>query len=209
MRTIKADQGRTRAASGKGSRASTARGAARSGAARRVDLAKLAAPFPGGFIQRTPSGGGRGGEAYVAHHVVNQWLLGILGPFDFELVQVIRGDVAAIPGDPNARSERWRQGTPALHDVVVGAVYRLTAEIDDRRTVIEEAGDVEDPHNWKHDGARLKQAASDALKRCAMRIGLGLHLWAQEHYVLDQRLAVGDGSDDQRAKDAEPRTKAS
>lgn len=160
----------------------------------RPDLAKLAAPFPGGFIEHTPVGGGRRGEAYVAHHVVNQWLLGILGPFDFELVEAIRGDVAAVPGDPTARSERWRQGTPELHNVIVGAVYRLTVDIDGRRTVIEEIGDVEDPHNWKHDGARLKMAASDALKRCAMRIGLGLHLWAQEHYVLDQRLTVVGGT---------------
>jgi hypothetical protein len=29
---------------------------------------------------------------------------------------------------------------------------------------------------------------SDALKRCAMRLGLGLRLWAQEHYFLDQQL---------------------
>ena len=34
----------------------------------------------------------------------------------------------------------------------------------------------------------FKDAASDALKRCAMRLGLGLHLWAQEHYFLDQQL---------------------
>src|SRR6266496_606071 len=128
------------------------------------------------------------GIDYVAHHVVTQRLLSIVGPFDFELVEIIRGDVAAAAPIPNGRSRRARAGTPALHNVAVGGVWRLTCEIDGRRVRIEEIGDVGDVHNWPHDGARLKDAASDALKRCAMRLGLGLHLWAQEHYFLDRQL---------------------
>ena len=33
-----------------------------------------------------------------------------------------------------------------------------------------------------------RQAESDAFKRCAMKIGLGLHLWAGEEYYLDKKL---------------------
>jgi hypothetical protein len=146
------------------------------------DLTQLARPFPRGFIER------KDGIDYVAHHVVTQRLLSIVGPFDFELVEIIRGDVAAVAPVPNGKSRRARSGTPALHNVVVGGVWRLTCEIDGRRVHIEEIGDVGDVHNWPHDGARLKDAASDALKRCAMRLGLGLHLWAQEHYFLDRQL---------------------
>jgi hypothetical protein len=146
------------------------------------DLTQLARRFPEGFIER------KDGIDYVAHHVVTQRLLSIVGPFDFELVEIIRGDVAAAAPIPNGRSRRARAGTPALHNVVVGGVWRLTCEIDGRRVRIEEIGDVGDVHNWPHDGARLKDAASDALKRCAMRLGLGLHLWAQEHYFLDRQL---------------------
>ena len=146
------------------------------------DLSKLARRFPKGFIER------KDGIDYVAHHVVTQRLLSIVGPFDFELVEIIRGDLAATAPDPNGRSRRARTGTPALHNVVVGGVWRLTCEVDGRRVRIEEIGDVGDVHNWPHDGARLKDAASDALKRCAMRLGLGLHLWAQEHYFLDRQL---------------------
>src|SRR6266700_3436180 len=98
------------------------------------------------------------------------------------------GYVAAGAPDPTGRSRRARSGAPALHNVVVGGVWRLTCEIDGRRVRIAEIGDVGDVHNWPHDGARLKDAASDALKRCAMRLGLGLHLWAQEHYFLDRQL---------------------
>jgi hypothetical protein len=45
------------------------------------------------------------------------------------------------------------------------------------------------------DGERLKHAASDALKRCAMRLGLGLHIWAQGSYFLDKALEKRNGGD--------------
>jgi hypothetical protein len=147
-----------------------------------ADLVELSRPFPTDFVER------KDGQDYVAHHVVNQRLLSIVGPFDFELVEVIRGDVAEVAPDSTARSRRGQAGTAALHHVVVGGIWRLTATIDGRQVRVEEVGDVGDVHNWAHDGARLKDAASDALKRCAMRLGLGLHLWAQEHYFLDQQL---------------------
>ena len=147
------------------------------------DLARLARPFPWELVERDPAG-----NSYVAHENVTQWLLGIVGPFSFELVEIIRGTVPGIPPDPKGRSHQAKEGTPDLHDVIVGGVWRLTLRIDGRTVRLEEAGDVEDPHNWPHDGLRLKQAASDAIKRCAMRAGLGLHLWAGERYVLDGRL---------------------
>ena len=146
------------------------------------DLVELARRFPDGFVER------KEGNDYVAHHVVNQRLLSIVGPFDFELVEVVRGDVAAVPPDPSGKSRRAKAGTPALHNVVVGGIWRLTCWVDGHQVRIEEVGDVGDVHNWPHDGARLKDAVSDALKRCAMRLGLGLHLWAQEHYFLDNQL---------------------
>jgi hypothetical protein len=158
--------------------------ASRNGGRRLDDLNQLARPFPQGFIER------KDGMDYVAHHVVTQRLLSIVGPFDFELVEIIRGDLAATTPDPNGRSRRARAGTPALRNVAVGGVWRLACEVDGRRVRIEEVGDVGDVHNWPHDGARLKDAASDALKRCAMRLGLGLHLWAQEHYFLDHQLSA-------------------
>ena len=67
---------------------------------------------------------------------------------------------------------------------------RLTAEIDGMVIRIEEVGDCESPSNWPHDGARLKDAMSDALKRCCARIGLGTHLYAKsdDEYVLYRKL---------------------
>lgn len=138
------------------------------------DLAKLAKPFPANYIEKAPQG--KYGD-YVAHHTINQALLAICGPFDLEVVQVLRGDY------------QQRLGDPALTNVVVGVIARLTVTVDGERIRVEEVGDCENPTNWKQDGARLKDALSDALKRCAMRLGLGLHLWAAEHYFLDKSLA--------------------
>lgn len=160
-------------------------------------LAELAVPFPSALVHTNPSGGG----SYVAHPVVTQRLLLHLGGYDFELVQLIRGWVPGKAPNPDGKSQRARDGVMELADAVVGAVCRLTCEIDGRRCVIEEVGDCEDPHNWPHDGARLKDAMSDALKRCAMRLGLGLHLWAQQDYFLRSKLR-------EREEAAEPKADA-
>lgn len=117
----------------------------------------------------------------------------MVGPFDLEVVEVIKGEVAGKPADPSGGSQRAREGTPTLSGAVVGVVCRLSVEVDGRRVSVEEAGDCEDPHNWPHDGARLKDAMSDAFKRCAMRLGLGLHLWSEDSYFLYERLKEEEG----------------
>ena len=144
-------------------------------------LRELARPFPDTYVHRNPSGGGD----YVKHHVVVQRLLSIVGPYDFRVVQVIRGDVMPIPPNPNGKTDRAKRGAPMLSNVVVGVICSLDVEIDGRQVHVEDAGDCEQPHNWPTDGARLKDACSDAIKRCAARLGLGLHLWSQEEYWLD------------------------
>jgi len=70
--------------------------------------------------------------------------------------------------------------------VVVGCTATLSCEIDGKRVSITEVGDVERPGD--NNGSSLKSASSDALKRCAMRLGLGLHLWSQENYYLSSSL---------------------
>lgn len=154
------------------------------------DLAKLAKPFASRLIHSNPSGGGQ----YVKHSVVNEKLLAVLGSFDFEMVQIVRGFVPGRAPNPNGSSRRAKEGTPDLPDAVVGAVCRLRLVIDGRNVTVEEAGDCEEPHNWPHDGARLKDAMSDAFKRCAMRLGVGLHLWSQDEFFLFDVLSKEEGA---------------
>jgi hypothetical protein len=151
-------------------------------------MRKLAEPFPDSLVHKNPSGGG----SYIKHHVINQRLIQVLGvPPSFEKVEVIFGDVAAIPPNPQGKSQRAKDGAEALRNVIVAVVARLTVEIDGRKVIVEEAGDCEEPHNWKTDGQRLKDAMSDAYKRCAMRLGCGLHLWSQDEYFLYSKLQEG------------------
>ena len=75
--------------------------------------------------------------------------------------------------------------------MVSGAVFRMTLEIDGRSVRIEEVGSIQQAGN-KNNGDRMKDAASDALKRCAMRAGLGLHLWSQKKYIPAQHVRIED-----------------
>jgi hypothetical protein len=124
-------------------------------------LAKLASPFPDKFIETKP---GKFAASYVPHGIVSQFLLGIVGPHDFAIDTLVRD----------------ADGT------LTGCLCTLTVDIDGRTTSIQEVGECENPNNWKTDGARLKACASDGIKRCAMRLGLGLHLWHKHdgNYVL-------------------------
>lgn len=134
-----------------------------------TQLQQLAKPFPPSMIHDNPGKGNRG--SYVKHSVVLQKILAVCGPFRWSIVDVIR-DV---------------DGT------VVGCIGAITVEVDGRLVTVHGAGDCENPKNWPHDGARLKDAESDAFKRAAMKLGVGLHLWAQDEYALDKQLAAKGG----------------
>jgi hypothetical protein len=172
------------------------------------DITKLVWPFPDKVIQKNPSGGG----SYVAHPVVEQRLIDVLGrPPHTELVEVVRGRVEGCEPNPKAKSARYQRGWAPMPDAVVGVVLRMSCMIDGERVVVEEVGDCEDPPNWPHDGARLKDAFSDAYKRCAMRLGVALHLWIKEpqkHFYLAGKLLAQDNpeaeADEPEVPDTEP-----
>ncbi len=136
----------------------------------KTQLEKLAERIPDRYV----GDNGRGMSA-MDHSVATQYLLMILGPYSFEVVRELYSPT--------------KRGGEA---VLKGVVGRLTAVVDGREVRIEEYGGVENAGNDDGDGERGKKAASDALKRCAMRMGLGLHLWADtrkaNHYFLNEAL---------------------
>ena len=136
-------------------------------------LEQLAQRFPDKFIHDNPSGFGD----YIQHSVIRQRLLSVLGAYSTKIVETI-----------------YDEG-----GIVTGVVLELTCEIDGQKISIQEAGDVEKPTNWKTHGARMKDAMSDAIKRCAMALGVGLHLWSQmgdqDEYFLDKQLAKNTNGD--------------
>jgi hypothetical protein len=126
------------------------------------DLYQLSRPFPEAMIVKKP--GGKFQADYVAHGVITSRLLEVLGPFDWAIAKVITNP----------------------EGIAVGCIGRLEVEVDGRAVVIEEVGDCEQVS--ANSASNLKMASSDALKRAAMRLGLGLHLWVGEHYYLDRAL---------------------
>jgi hypothetical protein len=131
---------------------------------------RLARPFPARYVKKPPQG--KYGS-YVPHDVITQALLAILGPFDLEIGEPILGPTGKVEG----------------------VLVTIRTTIDGTTVAVTEAGDCENPDNWKTQGARLKDCISDGLKRCAMRLGLGLHLWSGDDYFLFQQLsspAAGD-----------------
>ena len=141
-------------------------------------LHELSNVFPEKFIHKNPTGFGD----YIQHSVIRQRLLSVLGAYSQEVKHIIREKITD------------KQGVE--REVITGVVLALTVEIDGNLVTIEEVGDVEQPFNWKTDGARMKDAVSDAVKRCAMAFGVGLHLWAQfegsSEYFLDKQLEKYD-----------------
>ena len=157
-------------------------------------LQELATPFPDSLVKDAPAG--RFGS-YVAHSTVTERLLSIVGPFTYEVVDIIRGDAPQIVGKSTKNHKYTKDNPkyPGREDAIVGCLARLEVMVDGGVYEITEVGDASDPA-MNHDGANLKNASSDAIKRCAMRLGLGLHLWSQEDYFLDLQLASANKDDE-------------
>lgn len=141
-------------------------------------VAELAKRFPSALVKQVQTGGG-GRADYVSHSTINERALSIVGPFSFEVVEVVRGFA------PEKKSRDGKRTWPARENAVLGCIARLTVNIDGREVVIGEIGSEDEPA-MNSDSENLKNAASDAFKRCWMRTGLGLHLWSQSDYWLDK-----------------------
>lgn len=138
-------------------------------------LHELSRPFPKEFIHKAPKG--KFGD-YIQHSVIRQRLLSVVGPYSQEVKHILREDITDKQGQKQT--------------VVTGVILALTVEIDGQLVTVEEAGECEHPLNKFTDGARMKDAISDAVKRCAMAVGVGLHLWSEfegkSEYFLDKQL---------------------
>lgn len=125
-------------------------------------LSRLAKPVPPKYVAQVQSGGGK--ADFVSHAVITEILLAVVGPFDFHVTQIVTDKDGAV----------------------TGCLATLTCEVDGRPTSITEVGDTTGQEG--SEGGALKNASSDALKRCAMRLGLGLHLWSKPgmYFLHDQ-----------------------
>lgn len=145
----------------------------------RPELHRLSKPFPAKMVAE------KQGASYVNHAIVQQRLLGTLGPFDMRVDHIIRGPIAEKVTGRGDNQRTW----PAADRAVVGVVLTCTFTIDGQPVEVSEVGTPEGYYMADHDGERLKKALSDALKRCAMLVGVGLDLWSKGSYFLPAMLA--------------------
>ena len=125
-----------------------------------MQLIRLARKFPDKLVSQIKKGTHT--EDYVNHSVVAQRILQICGPFDWDT------DVIYSENKPCA----------------VKGILKVT--IDGKLVTVTGVGT--DQNNNKDIGDQIKEMESDALKRAASRIGVGLHLWAQAQYFLFPQL---------------------
>lgn len=135
-------------------------------------LAKFAAEIPDKYIKQKPD---KSRADYVPHPIVRQYLLALCDAHREHVVREV-----AIP----EKGIRKKDGSEYTY-TKVAMLVRLEVCIDGVwYGPWEEWGESENEKNpWK-------SAQSDAIKRLvAMHLGLGLHLWARDHYFLPAALA--------------------
>ena len=128
-----------------------------------IQLQDLAKRLPEKWIQEKGTGFA---AKYCSHGDIQQLLLAKLGPTSQRVVKIIYNTEG---------------------NMIQGVILEMRFYIDLEQVVIEEIGECERP--TENNALNLKNAISDAVKRCCMRVGLCLELWATEHYALDKALA--------------------
>jgi len=125
------------------------------------DILRLARKFPSQLIRTIKKGSHN--EDYINHAVIAQRLLQVVGAYgwDWEVVYE-ENKVVCVHG-------------------------RLTADVDGKSVTVSGAGT--ETFTGDTTGEKIKKMESDAFKRAAAKLGVGLHLWAQDQYFLDKQLA--------------------
>tara|TARA_B100001559_G_scaffold320457_1_gene332728 strand:- start:1260 stop:1691 length:432 start_codon:yes stop_codon:yes gene_type:complete len=123
-----------------------------------LQLMQLARVFPDKLVSKLKKKTHT--EDYINHSVITQRLLQVCGPFDWDVEVIFNGE-----------------GKP------VAAKGTLIVNVDGKQVKVSGIG-TDQNNAGKDDGDIIKEMESDALKRAAMRVGVGLHLWAQDQYFL-------------------------
>ena len=127
-----------------------------------IQLMDLAKRLPEKWIQEKGTGFS---AKYCSHGDIQQALLAKVGPTSQRVIKIIHA----------------QEG-----NIIQGVILEMQFIIDLEPVVIQEIGETE--RDTGNNALNLKNSVSDAVKRCAMRVGLGLELWT-ENFALDKALA--------------------
>ena len=134
------------------------------------EFRELIQRIPEIFIKAPPQG--KHGK-YVGHSDIGQIaLLRLRRPHGWRVLREVRGFI------PEGKTQSDKV-YPERPNGIVGVVGEITVLIDGEWWVVSEEGEANSPStSW--DWENTKTAASDAYKRCWMRLGLGLELWVEQ-----------------------------
>jgi hypothetical protein len=142
-----------------------------------IQLQDLSKRLPEKWIQQKPGVGFA--AKYASHGDIQQALLAKVGPTSQRIVKEIYNSEG---------------------NVLEGVILEMVFHIDLEPVVIQEIGESE--RDTGNNALNLKNSVSDAVKRCAMRVGLGLELWT-ENYALPEALAQRAEQQEQEELEAE------
>ena len=121
------------------------------------------------------------GIKYVEHTQVTQRLIAIIPDVKMEILDKIYDDFT----NPITGEEK---------KILTGIAYRISGTIDNEFRVVEEIGmcdkpfynpDTETTRKILTNGERGKECLSDAIKRCSMRLGIGIELYDTDTWIVD------------------------
>ena len=139
-----------------------------------IQLMDLAKRLPEKWIQEKGTGFS---AKYCSHGDIQQALLAKVGPTSQRVIKIIHA----------------QEG-----NIIQGVILEMQFIIDLEPVVIQEIGETE--RDTGNNALNLKNSVSDAVKRCAMRVGLGLELWT-ENFALDK--ALQKRAEEQEAEELE------
>lgn len=133
------------------------------------------------FVKKLPVSYKKEGIAYVEHTQVTQRLIAIIPDVNMEIKEMLYDNFT----NPNTGEEK---------SILTGIVYKISGTIDNEFRIVEEIGMCDKPFynpnpekNIKilTNGERGKECLSDAIKRCGMRLGIGIELYESDVWLVD------------------------
>ena len=119
-------------------------------------------------VKKLPVSYKKDGIDYVEHTQVTQKLIALIPDVQMELIDVFYDTHYNIDGDKLT--------------ILSGCTYKISGTIDGQLRSVVEAGMCDKPFESENrrvsnNGERLKESISDAIKRCGMRLGIGIELY--------------------------------
>jgi len=120
---------------------------------------------------------GFGDIDYVEHTQVTQKLIAVSPDWNFNIDQYLEDTVEDVNG--------------LQRTFITGAQVTITMKVDNEYVSRTEVGMCDkpffhnDPNKVHNNGQRAKECVSDAIKRCAMRFGVGIELYDTDAWISD------------------------